>query len=82
MFKWNFDKEVFLKQERNIDFFEITRLIESGEYFIVDVKNQVGHPNQKMYVVNLNGYPTCVPFVEEPNGDIFLKTAFQNRRLK
>lgn len=39
MFKWNFDKEIFLKQERNIDFSEITRLIESGEYFIVDVKN-------------------------------------------
>lgn len=82
MFKWNPEKEKKLKEDRGIDLHAIVDLIESGQYFMVDVKNQAEHPNQKMYVVSLNGYPTCVPFVVEPNGDVFIKTAFQNRKLK
>lgn len=82
MFKWNADKGKKLQEERGIDLNKIVSLIQSEQYFIVDVKNQDDHPNQKMYVVNLDGYPTCAPFVEEDNGDIFFKTAFQNRRLK
>lgn len=82
MFKWNADKGKKLQEERGIDLNKIVSLIQSEQYFIVDVKNQDDHPNQKMYVVNLDGYPTCVPFVKESNGDIFFKTAFQNRRMK
>lgn len=82
MFKWNPEKEKKLKEERGIEFKKIVSLIQNEQYLIVDVKNQEDHPNQQMYVVNLDGYPTCVPFVKDENGDIFFKTAFQNRRLK
>lgn len=37
------------------------------------------HPNQKMYVVNLDGYPTCVPFVKESNGDIFFQNSISKQ---
>lgn len=30
----------------------------------------------------LDGYPQCVPFIEEKNGDIFLKTTLKSRKRK
>jgi hypothetical protein len=38
------------------------------------------YPNQRIFVVEFNGYTYCVPYVE--NGDtIFLKTIFPNRKF-
>ena len=50
------------------------------ERFDMDyVVNQDGHPGQKMFIVIINGYAHCVPFVKEPDGTYFLKTAFKSR---
>ena len=51
-----------------------------AERFDMDyVVNQDGHPGQKMFIVIINGYAHCVPFVKEPDGTYFLKTAFKSR---
>ena len=44
-----------------------------------DVANQDGHPEQKMFIVLVNGYAHCAPFVIESDGTFFLKTAFKSR---
>ena len=44
-----------------------------------DVVNQDGHPGQKMFIVLVNGYAHCAPFVKEPDGTYFLKTALKSR---
>ena len=50
-----------------------------AERFDMDyVVNQDGHPGQKMFIVIINGYAHCVPFVKEPDGTYFLKTAFKS----
>lgn len=43
------------------------------------VRNQRDHEGQRMFLVVINGYVVCVPFVEESDGTFFLKTAFKNR---
>lgn len=51
-----------------------------AEHFDIDyVVNQDGHLGQKMFIVIINGYAHCVPFVKEPDGTYFLKTAFKRR---
>ena len=43
--------------------------------------NKLKYPNQKIYIVNLNGYVYLVPFVRKNTQTIFLKTIFPSRKL-
>jgi uncharacterized DUF497 family protein len=80
-FIWNEEKNGLLKAERGISFERIVVAIEEGH--LLDV---VVHPNiekykkQKIFIVDIEGYAICVPFVEEGNGDFFLKTLFPSRK--
>ena len=76
-FNWNIDKNKILKRERGISFEEIAYLIESGQ--VIGIEENPGHPNQKMYVLEIDGYAIIVPYVEK-NNEIFLKTAFPSRK--
>lgn len=68
------DKNARLKAERGISFEEIILLIDEGH--LLDV---LEHPNQRIYVVDVDGYVYLVPFVR--TGDrIFLKTIYPSRR--
>lgn len=81
MIKWNKEKEVLLKCTRNIDIHEAASLIDDGQFLkIEEVPSQENHPEQLMFLLLLNDYVHCVPFVIEDNGDIFIKTIFPNRR--
>lgn len=54
--------------------------IMKGNYKIADVMNQKDHPGQKMFVVKIDDYAVCAPFViDNEEGYIFLKTAFKAR---
>ena len=74
---WSPEKNEFLKAERGICFEEIALIIESG--LILGIEENPGHSNQKIYILEINGYAVIVPFVEYDE-EIFLKTAFPSRK--
>ena len=59
----------------------IEAIAEKGILLDFSHPNQERYPNQKVLVVELNGYAYCVPYVI--NGDTwFLKTIYPSRRFK
>ncbi len=74
---WDPKKNELLKRERGIAFEEIAYLIESGQ--IIGIEENLGRPNQKMYILEIENYAILVPFVENDK-EIFLKTAFPSRK--
>ncbi|MCD4716702.1 MAG: BrnT family toxin [Desulfobacterales bacterium] len=74
---WNPEKNEILKRERGISFEEIAYLIESDQ--MIGIEENPGHPNQKMYILEIDNYAIVVPYVEN-NDEIFLKTAFPSRK--
>jgi uncharacterized DUF497 family protein len=76
-FNWSAEKNELLKQTRGISFEEIVFLIQSGD--LLNIEENPGYPNQKLYIVNVENYAVVVPFVETEN-EIFLKTAFPSRK--
>jgi hypothetical protein len=81
---WSTEKNQQLKDDTNraICFEDIVTVLET-DGFLDDIKhpNQIKYPHQRMFVVLVNGYVYGVPYVENDE-EIFLKTAFQSRRLK
>lgn len=76
------EKNEVLIKSRGISFDEVIEAI-STEGVLLDIKhpNQEKFPNQSMFVVNIDGYAYCVPYVQ--NGEkIFLKTIYANRKYK
>ena len=81
-FSWNVETNELLKSERGLSFERIVVAIEEGH--LLDVlahPNTEKYGNQKILIVEIEGYAICVPFVQETNGDLFLKTLFPSRRL-
>ncbi len=74
---WSHEKNELLKSERGISFEEIALLIEADQ--ILGIEENPGRPNQKIYILEIDNYAYIVPFVENHN-EIFLKTAFPNRK--
>jgi hypothetical protein len=76
--EWNKDKDKLLRETRGLSFSFFVQKIKNKEYVL---KDNLNHPNQRIFVIEYNGYPHCIPFVEDEE-KIFLKTIFPNRRLK
>ncbi|RPH51371.1 MAG: toxin [Desulfobacteraceae bacterium] len=74
---WSLEKNKILKAKRGISFEQIAFLIESGH--ILGIEENPRRPNQKIYILEIEGYAVIVPYVEEGN-EIFLKTAFPSRK--
>ncbi len=74
---WGSEKNEILKAKRGISFEEIAFLIESGQ--ILGIEENPNRPNQRIYILEIEGYAFIVPFVEREN-EIFLKTAFPSRK--
>ena len=77
--RFDTEKALVVKQKHNIDMELVRQEILAGRFDGDEVKNQDGHPGQRMFLVLLNGYVHCVPYVVEPDGTYFLKTAFRSR---
>lgn len=80
-FAWNPEKNEILKSgQRAVSFEEIVGAMEKG-----GVLGDFPHPNPERYSnqriaeVSLRGYVWIVPYVREPDGTMFLKTAFPSR---
>ncbi len=79
--EWNNEKNEKLKEERDICFEDVERLILDGK--LLDVMphfNIEKYPDQKIMVVKLKGYIHYVPFVMN-NDILFLKSIIPSRKL-
>jgi hypothetical protein len=79
---WNDEKNKLLQNERGISFEDIVDAISNGE-LLDSIKNPSSekYSNQSVFIVNVNGYVYCVPYVEDES-NIFLKTIFPSRKMK
>lgn len=79
-FRWNDEKNEWLKRERGISFERLVAAIEAGSVVdIVPNPNRARYPGQSIFVVVCGDYAYLVPFVEDED-HVFLKTAFANRK--
>ena len=78
---WSNEKNHWLKNERGISFENAKHYIENEEYVdIIEHPNKESYPNQRIFVIDIDDYIYCVPFVES-EAEIFLKTIFPSRAL-
>lgn len=78
-FDWNPEKNAWLKSERSVSFEDIALLLAAGQVWkVMDHPNQVRYPNQRVFLVPIDGYITFVPFVMDGE-TFFLKTAIPHR---
>lgn len=80
-FNWNEEKNILLKQTRDISFEEIVLCILEGRVIkVMDHPNKEKYSNQKLYLISYNNYIYVVPFViNEKEREIFLKTIYPSR---
>jgi len=79
-FSWSPEKNSSLIQERGISFEEIVFHIENGDVLdLLEHPNRGRYPNQRVFVVNVEGYAYLVPFVED-ECEVFLKTVIPSRK--
>jgi uncharacterized DUF497 family protein len=78
-FSWNNEKNTVLIHERGISFEEIVFHIENGDMLdLLEHPNRERYPNQRVFIVNVEGYAYLVPFIEDER-EVFLKTIIPNR---
>ncbi|MFD2231301.1 BrnT family toxin [Alkalimarinus sediminis] len=77
---WNAEKNQTLMKERGISFEDIVFSIQQGD-LLDDLchPNKDKYPNQRLFVVNVEGYAHLVPYVENEE-EIFLKTSIPSRK--
>lgn len=79
-YTYNAEKNIKLKEERNISFDEIIYYIGSGHLLdTIKNPNKTKYGDQSFYVIDVDGYVYLVPFVKNGNL-IFLKTIFPSRK--
>lgn len=80
IFKWNAEKNEILAKERGITFEEIIQRIEAGAKVIeTEHPNKKKYPNQRILIVDVEGYAYLVPFVVNKD-EYFLKTIIPSRK--
>lgn len=80
-FDWSVEKNLSLQKERFVSFELVITIIEDGKNLldIIKHKNETKYPNQKMFIIDIDGYIYLVPFVEDDE-KIFLKTIIPSRK--
>lgn len=82
---WSVEKNRLLRADpdRNICFEDVVVAIEAGGLLDdIEHPNREKYPHQRMLVVQLGTYVYGVPYVEDEQHGLFLKTAFPSRTLK
>lgn len=82
--EWSEEKNEQLRVQRWVCFEDVENVITGNQYLdIIEHHNSEKYPNQKLYVVKLEGYIYYVPFVENKEEEkIFLKNIIPSRKLK
>jgi uncharacterized DUF497 family protein len=80
-FDWSTDKNERLKEQRDITFEEIVfHILHDGLLDVLEHPNKEQYPDQRIFVVDVEGYVYLVPFVETEES-IFLKTIIPSRKM-
>jgi len=80
MFEWDEKKNLKLKRKRNISFERVVYEIRLGKLLdIINHPNREKYPNQKLLIINIDGYAWVVPF-EKRGNKLRLITAFPSRK--
>ena len=82
-FRYNYEKNSQLLETRGIGFEEVIQAISEGN--ILDIRkhpNELKYLNQNILYVRILEDVYAVPFIEEENGCIFLKTLFPSRKAR
>ena len=80
LFRWDEDKNEWLKINRDVCFEQIVVLIEQSDLLdVIDNPNQGKYPGKKVAIARINDYAYLVPY--EQNGEeIVLKTIIPSRK--
>ena len=77
---WNSTKNQQLISERGISFEDIVFYLQQGALLDdIEHPNIDKYPNQRVFVINIDGYVHLVPYVENRK-EIFLKTVIPSRK--
>ncbi|MBN1363871.1 MAG: BrnT family toxin [Syntrophaceae bacterium] len=77
---WNDEKNLALKESREICFEDVVFFIERGEILDDYVHpNQKAYPGQRIMVIGIDNYAYLVPYVEKEE-ELFLKTIIPSRK--
>jgi hypothetical protein len=72
-FKWNPDKNDWLKANRQLCFEDIVFNIEQGNISdIIENPNQKQYKGQKIYLIEINKYVYMVPYFEDVEGNYLI----------
>ncbi|MEK7553507.1 MAG: BrnT family toxin [Patescibacteria group bacterium] len=77
-FNWNSEKNKKLIKERGVSLEICLVKIESKD--VLDILDNINYPNQKLFVLEIEGYVYLVPFIENED-EIFLKTIIPSRKF-
>ena len=79
-FDWDGKKNTLLERTRGIGFEDVIFHIQNGDILdIIRHPNATRYPNQRIIVLNMEGYAYLVPYVEQ-EGTWFLKTIIPSRK--
>jgi hypothetical protein len=77
---WNPAKNEWLKKHRHVCFEDIVLRIHTGHVLaVVEHPNQKKYPDQKLMIINIEGYAYIVPFIFKDEY-YFLKTIIPSRK--
>jgi uncharacterized DUF497 family protein len=77
---WNAEKNQLLMSERGISFEDVLFAFQSGRLLDDLVHpNKNKYPNQRIFVVEVDGYAWLVPYIEN-EAEIFLKSVIPSRK--
>ena len=83
IFNFSPTKNSWLIANRGISFEEVIAAILNGDLLdVIDHPNKAEYAHQKMYVVHARDYIYVVPFVNQDDGAVFLKTIIPSRKAK
>jgi uncharacterized DUF497 family protein len=77
---WNTEKNQQLIMERGVSFEDVVFCLQQGT-LLDDVEHPNGdkYPNQRIFVIDIDGYVYLVPYVDTRK-EIFLKTVIPSRK--
>lgn len=79
-FNWNRNKNQQIIEDRQISFEDMLFSIQKGRLLDdIEHPSKTKYPNQRVLVVEVNGYAYLVPYVESDD-EIFLKTVIPSRK--
>jgi uncharacterized DUF497 family protein len=80
VFRWDNEKNEWLKENRGVSFEQVVILMERGDILeTIEHPNQNKYPRQKIATLKIDDYAYLVPYVQESEG-IFLKTIIPSRK--